>query len=288
MPQAKIQTRLCPHCANSIALDALNCPYCKEDLVLSIAPEWPHRSEEVEMPNPAIVKERRTAEIEKLAFEKDKLPVKSKVILGLGLLVFALGVYLVGGNRERSDLSPVLAEQAKAVQERDQRIQSLEAQLQQLRKDRQGSSSQIEEVKAKFEESQKDLVSTRRKFEESQKDLASTRRKLFEANREVDRLASSRGASVPRPAARTPDPLPPQPSTAPSRRTAEAGTYETLRQTTVYEEPTNSARPVAQIGKGTEVTVVRSVGEWVEVRSKHGKPPGYIRSDEVRLLSRAN
>jgi Bacterial SH3 domain len=288
MPQAKMQTRLCPYCANSIALDALNCPYCKGDLVPSIAPEWPHRSEDLDKPTPAIVKERRTVELEKLAVEKDGLTVKSKVILVLGLVVFALGIYLVGGNRERSDLTPVLAEQAKAVQERDQRIQSLEAQLQQLRKDRQGSSSQIEQLKVKFEETQKDLISTRRKFEESQKDLASTRRKLFEANREVDRLASSRVASVPRPATRTPDPLPPQPSPASSRRTAEAGTYETLRQTTVYEEPTNSARPVAQISKGTEVTVVRSVGEWVEVRSKHGKPPGYIRSDEVRLLSRAN
>ena len=288
MPQARIQTRLCPHCANSIALDALKCPYCKGDLVLSSVPEWPHRSEDVASPNPAIVKERRIAELEKLAVEKDKIPVRSKVILVLGLLVFALGVYLVGGNRERSDLSPVLAEQAKAVQEKDQKIQSLEAQLDQLRKDRQGSSNQNEELKAKFEESQKDLASTRRKFEESQKDLASTRRKLFEANREVDRLASSRVASGPRPTARTADPLPSQPSTAPSRRTTEAGTYETVRQTTVYEEPTNSARPVAQIGKGTEVTVVRSVGEWVEVRSKHGKPPGYIRSDEVRLLSRNN
>jgi flagellar motility protein MotE (MotC chaperone) len=302
MAQAKIQTRLCPHCANSIALDALNCPYCKGDLILSTAPEWPHRSEGVEGPNHAIMKDRRAEELERLAVEKDKLTVKSKVILGLGLLVFALGVYLVGGNRERSDLTPVLAEQAKAVQERDERIQSLEAQLDQLRKDRQGSASQIEELKAKFaetqkdlastrrkfEESQKDLISTRGKFEESQKDLSSTRRKLFEANREVDRLASSRVASVPRPAARSPEPLPPQPSTAPSRRTVEAGTYETLRQTTVYEEPTSSARPVAQISKGTEVTVVRSVGEWVEVRSKHGKPPGYIRFDEVRLLSRAN
>jgi Bacterial SH3 domain len=274
MPQAKIQTRLCPHCANSVALDTLNCPYCKGDLVLSMAPEWPHRSEDVERPNPAIVKDSRAVEKERRAVEKEKLTVKSKVIMGLGLLVFALGVYLVGGNRERSDLSPVLAEQAKAVQEKDQKIQSLEAQLAQLRKDQQGRSSQIEEFKAKFEE--------------SQKDLASTRRKLVEANREVDRLVSSRVASVPRPTARTADPLPPQPSTPSSRRPTEPGTYETLRQTTVYEEPTNSARPVAQIGKGTEVTVVRSVGEWVEVRSKHGKPPGYIRSDEVRLVSRAN
>jgi flagellar motility protein MotE (MotC chaperone) len=302
MPQARIQTRLCPHCANSIALDALTCPYCKGNLIQSTGPEFPHRSEDVERPNRAIVKDRQTVELENLAVEKDNLTVKSKFILALGLLVFALGVYLVGGNRERSDLSPVLAEQAKAVQEKDEKIKNLEAQLDQLRKDRQGTSSQIEELKRKFEETQKDLISTRRKFEESQKDListrgkfeesqkdlASTRRKLFDANREVDRLASSRVTSVPRPAARTAEPLPPQPSAAPSRRTAEPGTYETLRQTTVYEEPTNSARPVAQIGKGTEVTVVRSVGDWVEVRSKHGKPPGYIRSDEVRLLSRAN
>jgi hypothetical protein len=109
---------------------------------------------------------------------------------------------------------------------------------------------------------------------------------LLDANREVDRLAASRTASPPRSAARTAEPLPP-PSTS-SRRSAEAGTYETLRPATVYEEPSNSARAVAQIGKGTEVTVVRSVGEWLEIRSKHGKPPGYIRSDDARLLSRAN
>jgi septal ring factor EnvC (AmiA/AmiB activator) len=212
------------------------------------------------------------AENENLIVEKERLPVASKVILALGLLVFALGVYLVGGNRERRDLSPVLTEQAKTLQEKDQKIQSLEAQLAQLRQEHQGSSSQIEELKTKFEESQKDLVSTRRK--------------LTDANREVDRLAASRTAP-PRSATRSADPLPP-PATASARRSAEAGTYETLRPATVYEEPSNSARAVAQIGKGTEVTVVRSVGAWLEIRSKHGKPPGYIRSDDARLLSRAN
>jgi hypothetical protein len=265
MAQATIQTRLCPHCANTIALDALTCPYCKADLIPSAAPEWPRRSEDAVWRSPA-------AENENLIVEKERLPIGSKVILALGLLVFALGVYLVGGNRERRDLSPVLSEQAKALQEKDQKIQSLEAQVNQLRQEHQGSSSQIEELKTKFEESQKDLVSTRRK--------------LLDANREVDRLAASRTASPPRSAARTAEPLPP-PSTS-SRRSAEAGTYETLRPATVYEEPSNSARAVAQIGKGTEVTVVRSVGEWLEIRSKHGKPPGYIRSDDARLLSRAN
>jgi hypothetical protein len=265
MAQATIQTRLCPHCANSIALDALTCPYCKADLIPSAAPEWPRRSEDT-------VQRSSAAGNENLIIEKERLTVGSKVILALGLLVFALGVYLVGGNRERRDLSPVLADQAQALQEKDQKIQSLEAQLAQLRQEHQGSSSQIEELKTKFEESQKDLVSTRRK--------------LTDANREVDRLAASRTASAPRSATRTAEP--PSPATASSRRSAEAGTYETLRPATVYEEPSNSARAVAQIGKGTEVTVVRSVGEWLEIRSKHGKPPGYIRSDDARLLSRAN
>jgi hypothetical protein len=267
MPQATIQTRLCPHCANSIALDALTCPYCKANVVRSIVPEWPKRSEETERRGTA-------AEREKFTVEKERLPRASKGIMALGLLLFAVGVYLVGGTRERSDLSPLLAERAKALQEKDQKIESLETQLAQLRQQHQGSSSQIEDLKGKFEENQKDLVSTRRK--------------LVEANREVERLASSRIASAPRSASRTPDSSRPQTSTPSSRRPAEAGIYETLRQATVYEEPSSSARAVAQIGKGTEVTVVRSVGEWLEVRSKHGKPPGYIRPDDVRLLSRAN
>jgi len=142
-----------------------------------------------------------------------------------------------------------------------------------LRQEHQGSSRQIEELKTRLQETQEDLVSTRRK--------------LLDANREVDRLAASRAAPSQRSATRSADPLPP-PATASARRSAEAGTYETLRAATVYEEPSNSARAVAQIGKGTEVTVVRSVGEWLEIRSKHGKPPGYIRSDDARLLSRAN
>ena len=258
MVQATIKTRLCPHCANSIALDALICPYCKADLILSVSPEWPQRSEDTESPSPAPGTE--------------KLPVRSKIILALGLLVFALGVYLVGGHRERSDLSPVMAEQEKALREKDQKIQDLETQLAQSRQQQQGITSQIDELKAKLEE--------------SEKDSASTRRKLTEANREVDRLAANRSTAS-RPAARTSDPIPP-PSNASSRRQAETGVYETVRPTSVYEEPSGSARVVAQVGKGTEVTVTRSVGDWLEVRSKHGKPPGFIRADDARMLSRTN
>jgi len=237
MAYATIQTRLCPHCANSIAVDALNCPYCKADLVLSIVPEWPKHNEDVEsVDSPP---------------EKEKLTVRSKAILVVGLLLFALGVYLVGGNRERSDLEPRLAEQQRGLVERDEKIQSLEAQLAQLRQDHQ-------------------------------------RKRLSEANRGNERLASSRAAATQRPAPRAADSLAAPPSPARARRAIEPGNYETMRAAPVYEKPAGSARVVTRIAKGTQVTVVRSIGEWLEIRSKHDNPPGFLRADDVSLISKAN
>jgi len=267
MPQANIKARLCPECANSISPDAPSCPYCKADLARSPAPQWPERSGHAH--------EQSTGALdEPFAPEKQKLPLRSKLILAVGLLVFALGVYLVGGTRERSDLSPKLEQLEQELQSKDQRIQTLEEQLKQLRWEHQGSSSRLEELKARLDE--------------SEKDLSLARRKLAEANREIDRLASSRIASAPRPTSRAPNSTPAQPPVTASRRAAEPGVYETVRPTTVYEEPSASSRAVAQIGKGTDVTVVRSVGEWLEVRSKHGNPPGYIRADDARVIRPGN
>jgi len=42
---------------------------------------------------------------------------------------------------------------------------------------------------------------------------------------------------------------------------------------------------VSAINKGTRVTVVGSVGEWLEVRSKHGNPPGFIRRDDAMFVA---
>jgi cell division protein FtsB len=258
--QEKIQTRLCPRCANSIGADALNCPYCKADLIAiaEIEPQWPRRIEDLEPPA--------------MPPEKEKLTVKSKAILVFGLVVFAFGIYLVGGTVEHRDIGPQLIEQQLAIKEKDDKIKDLEAQLVQLRQSNQGTSQEIEQLKARLEKTQKDLVAAQNK--------------LTGANREIARLSTSRIAPGPRPAARAIDP-PPTVSARPGR-TAEPRTYETLRTTQIYEAPSNTARVIAQVGRGTQIAVVSSASGWLEIRSKHGKPPGFIRADDAMFLSKAN
>jgi len=59
--------------------------------------------------------------------------------------------------------------------------------------------------------------------------------------------------------------------------------YETVRSTAVFEEPSASSRKVATIPNGSRVRVVESTGDWLEVRSKQGRPPGFIRRDDAVL-----
>ena len=258
MVQPNIETRLCPHCANSIGADALTCPYCKGNLIGLVEPEWPGRDALDDHP--------------RVPSEKGKLTVRSKAILVLGLLVFALGVYLAGGNVERHDLGPAMAEQQRALAEKDEKIKSLESQLAEVRDRNQGSTQQIEGFKAKLAQ--------------THNDLAAAQRKLTAANREITRLSSTRTAAAPRPPVRTAD-APVAPSSPRPTPSAEPRTYETVRSTAVHEEPANSSRVLSQITKGTEITVVGSGGGWLEIRSKHGKPPGFIRADDAMFVSRA-
>ena len=262
MAQTTQQAKLCPHCANSIALDAVKCPYCKAQLSSAPPPEWAERSSEPVGASPV----RR----------EEKSGVKAKVI-GLAVaVVLAAGGVLWFGQWQRGERLSGVTDNSSELREKEQKIQTLEAELAKLREGNQGSSSQLDELKAKLNE--------------SQKDLAETEKKLADANREIDRLTSSRVASAPRSGPRSADPLAPaaQPAPVPARRAAEPGVYETLRATTVYEEPIGSARVLTQIPKGTQVTVVRSAGEWLEVRSKHGNPPGFIRVDDATFVGRAN
>ena len=65
---------------------------------------------------------------------------------------------------------------------------------------------------------------------------------------------------------------------------AEPRLYQTVRSTSVFEEPSASSRKVGSIGNGSRVRVVGSNGDWLEVRSKQGRPPGFIRRDDAVIM----
>jgi hypothetical protein len=79
----------------------------------------------------------------------------------------------------------------------------------------------------------------------------------------------------------------PAPSSA-SQRGANPGIYEVLRATSVFEGPSGSSRILANIPAGTRVSVVNSNGDWLEVHSKSGNPPGFIRRDDPSFVEKSN
>jgi hypothetical protein len=204
---------------------------------------------------------------------RTRISTLSIIVLVLGVAALAGSVYLVAGPRQGNETQLLPEEKIKELQEKEQKISTLEAEAAKTRQTLAEQTEQLSELKAKFEE--------------SQKELASARVRLGLASREVDRLASSRSQPAPQTASRPPDPAP-QPAPAPMRRAAEAGVYETIRATSVYEDPSGSSRVLSQIGPGTRINVVRSAGDWLEVRSKQGNPPGFVRLDDAKFIGRAN
>jgi hypothetical protein len=55
------------------------------------------------------------------------------------------------------------------------------------------------------------------------------------------------------------------------------GTYRITRSTQVYSEPSDTSRLIANIKPGIKINVVDSRNGWLEIRSNHGRPPGFVR-----------
>ena len=259
--ESTTRVRLCPYCANSIEEDAAKCPYCKANLSSQFAPQWLKRDERPSKPRAGSDNHKR-------------FPIPAKFIWPAAMLVTALSAFFAGGYIQGSRLSRSSEANLKQLQAKDQMIQSQEAQLAQTRQQLNENSNQLAEMKTKLEE--------------SRKELSLTQQRLGVATRAVDRLNASRTPAVRRTASRAPGTAgsPSAPVTA--GRTAAPGVYETIRATSVYEGPSSASRVISQIDSGTRVNVVNSTSGWLEVRSKRGNPPGYVRSDDARQIARAN
>jgi len=191
------------------------------------------------------------------------------------VVMLVVGAFFAGGvffwrNRDVPLTTSSFETRGGRLEEKEGEIQRLENQIVELRKELEESSRRVGELRARVED--------------TTKALSLTEQKLRSAMRQPDRAktgqAEIREKAIAKPA--EPSSLPPW------RRPAEPGTYETIRDTSVFEEPSGFSRKVSKISKGTRVTVVRSLGEWLEVRSKHGNPPGFVRRDDAMFLEKVD
>lgn len=255
-----VRSRLCPHCANSIAEDATHCSYCKKELTAGRpAPQWLSRDSTFDEPRPAGQRRKQ---------------IMAKAVLVAGMILFVLGAFMIGssflGLGGQSQTRDLLEEKIKELQVKEQQIQSLENELTKVREQLKDSANQRAALKDTLDE--------------SRKERPPAQRQAGAVTRESDRSSASRAQTDTGTSSRPIEPVSP----APTRRAVEPGLYETTRATSVHEEPSASSRVVSQINKGTRINVVRSVGDWLEVRSKHGNPPGFIRWDDAMFVSRTN
>jgi hypothetical protein len=259
MGESTARVRLCPHCANSIAEDAAECFYCKADFSAQFAPPWLKREESPSEP--------RTSSRQR------KLPaIPAKFIWPGAMLVVALLAFFAGGYLQRNNLSRSMEANLKQLQAKDLMIQSQEGQLAQTRQ--------------KLDESSRQLAEMKTQLEGSRKEVSLAQQRLGVARQAT--LSARPAAATGRTASRAPDASAPTPRPAVAKGNAASGVYETTRPTSVYEDPSSSARVVSQIERGTRINVVGSNGGWLEVRSRHGNPPGYVRSDDARRIAGAS
>jgi hypothetical protein len=190
------------------------------------------------------------------------------------MVVVALLAFFAGGSMQRNQQSLPSETNRKELQAKQEMIATQEAQLAQTRQQLDENSKQLAEMKTKLEA--------------SQRELALTQRRLSVAARQPERPNASGPPVAGRTGSRAPDaaPSPPQPTAA--RRTATPGAYETTRATSVYEGPSSTSRVISRIERATRINVTGAADGWLQVRSKHGNPPGYVRADDARVIGATN
>jgi len=134
---------------------------------------------------------------------------------------------------------------ALALQQQEEKIRDMEDRVARLQRE--------------LEESSKQIASLQAGSDETTRARRSAQRKVNNSSGEETRLADHNPSPEPR-------------------------FYQTVRSTSVFEEPSASSQKVGSIANGSRVRVVGSNGDWLEVRSKQGRPPGFIRRDDAVLM----
>jgi hypothetical protein len=77
-----------------------------------------------------------------------------------------------------------------------------------------------------------------------------------------------------------------EPVSEPPRKAAPRvlGAFQTVRPTQVFTGPSENSEFIVNLEKGVKVNVVNSRDGWLEIRSKHGRPPGFIRQDAAARI----
>jgi hypothetical protein len=63
------------------------------------------------------------------------------------------------------------------------------------------------------------------------------------------------------------------------------GTYEITQSSRVYAAPSELSQTMGDIEPGVRVNVVGAKNGWLEIHSKHGRPPGFIRKEGARVAA---
>ena len=200
---------------------------------------------------------------------QERVPQWVYVVIGVLLVVVAVLATKTFTRTDGERLATAPLQSARDLPERDRQAQAPDSEVGQLRNEVKESGNRVRQLETRLEE--------------TNRVLSATQERLKTAQRPAERPAVAAPPPAPareQPAARTPEPSPPPYS----RRAAEPGQYEIVRTTTVFDRPSPSARDVTTITRGTRVTVVGSEGDWLEVRSKQGRPPGFIRRDDAMFV----